>query len=81
MNRYDVTTNTTAWSDIDRQTYEEDLRRRQYEHLQSLKIRDAHWRPCLHDGCHECVGTGIKRDGSPCIHGISCPCPKCSPYC
>lgn len=36
-------------------------------------------KPCLHDSCSECVGTGIKKDGAPCIHYISCPCRKCSP--
>jgi hypothetical protein len=34
---------------------------------------------CLHDGCVECHGKGIKKDGSICIHWISCPCPKCTP--
>lgn len=36
---------------------------------------------CLHDACPECHGTGKKKDGSFCIHHISCPCPKCSPSC
>lgn len=34
---------------------------------------------CLHDQCPECHGTGVKKDGTPCIHYISCPCPKCTP--
>lgn len=35
---------------------------------------------CLHDSCSECGGTGIKRNGGgACIHGISCPCQKCTP--
>jgi len=33
---------------------------------------------CMHDTCPSCNGTGQKFDGSMCIHGISCPCPKCS---
>ncbi len=34
---------------------------------------------CLHDACEECHGTGIKKkDGSPCVHMISCRCKKCS---
>lgn len=33
---------------------------------------------CLHLSCSQCKGTGIKSDGSSCIHMISCPCPKCS---
>lgn len=36
---------------------------------------------CLHENCQECGGTGKKRDGSVCIHMISCPCPICTPYC
>lgn len=35
--------------------------------------------PCMHDSCTECHGTGVKKDGSFCVHFISCPCPKCSP--
>lgn len=34
---------------------------------------------CLHDKCPICYGTGKKPDGIPCIHMLSCPCPKCSP--
>ena len=63
-----------------REDYERDLKRRQEEHLRSIPTRyDYAWRPCLHDGCTECVGTGRKKDGSPCIHSLSCQCPKCSP--
>ena len=33
---------------------------------------------CLHDTCDECKGSGIKKhENTPCIHFISCPCPKC----
>jgi len=35
-------------------------------------------RPCLHDGCPACGGTGVRKDDSSCVHMISCPCPKCS---
>ena len=34
---------------------------------------------CLHDSCTMCNGTGIKKDGSACVHMLSCPCKKCSP--
>ena len=35
---------------------------------------------CLHDNCSSCNGTGIRKDGlGPCVHMMSCPCPKCSP--
>lgn len=36
---------------------------------------------CLHKSCPECHGTGRKPDGGWCVHMISCPCPKCTPYC
>ena len=63
-----------------RHEYEEDLKRRQREHLDSIRYAHDHtWQPCMHDQCPECVGTGVKKDGSMCIHGIACPCPKCSP--
>lgn len=39
------------------------------------------YQPCLHDGCPECHGKGVKNDGTRCVHWISCPCPKCSPRC
>lgn len=67
---------------MDRQKYEEDLRRRQEEHLKIVQGRNnSNWRPCMHDNCSMCHGTGIKIDGSFCVHMISCPCPKCSPSC
>ena len=67
---------------IDRKQYEDDLQRRQKEHLDNVYNRqNQNWRPCLHDSCPDCLGTGVKLDGSMCIHGISCPCPKCTPYC
>lgn len=34
---------------------------------------------CLNDECDFCRGSGKKENGTPCIHFISCPCPKCSP--
>lgn len=35
---------------------------------------------CLHKLCPSCNGTGInKYTGEMCIHGLACPCPKCSP--
>jgi len=65
-----------------RDEYEKDLKRRQKEHLESVRgISNPLWTPCAHDSCPECVGTGIKKDGSMCVHGISCSCPKCSPMC
>ncbi len=66
---------------MNRKQYEEDLRQRQEEHLKSIykNNNDNNWRICFHDNCPECIGTGIKKDGSACIHGIACPCSKCTP--
>ncbi len=35
-------------------------------------------RVCLHEVCPQCNGSGKQKNGSDCIHFISCPCPKCS---
>ena len=68
---------------MDRKSYEEDLKRRQEEHLSRISGQQDYtwWQPCMHDSCPMCFGTGIKSDGSMCIHNISCSCPKCSPQC
>ena len=60
--------------------YFKDLARRQKEHLQQIGVRQFRQR-CLHDGCSECVGTGVRKNGGACVHMISCPCPRCSPTC
>lgn len=56
---------------------------RQRQHLEEVYRRKGiHTRPperCLHNACPECHGTGVRRDGSPCVHSLSCPCPRCSP--
>ena len=65
---------------LNRELYEEDLKRRQKEHLGNIQRQnDANWRPCLHESCPECLGTGIREDGCACVHLISCPCPRCAP--
>ena len=61
-----------------RESYERELRERQRRHLE--KVNEHHWRPCAHDACGQCHGTGIKSNGTSCVHGISCSCPKCSPF-
>ena len=68
---------------MDRKSYEEDLKRRQEEHLRQVQGGGLGepFVPCLHEQCPECIGTGVRRDGSACIHCISCPCPKCTPRC
>lgn len=62
-----------------RNDYERGLREHQKRHLESVHRGGWPWQPCLHDSCPECVGTGIKRDGTACVHSLSCPCPKCNP--
>lgn len=32
---------------------------------------------CRHDSCKECNWSGIKKDGTVCMHIISCKCKKC----
>lgn len=34
---------------------------------------------CLHHRCPECHGTGTRKDGSMCVHMLSCPCRRCTP--
>lgn len=80
MSEFNTTTtdsNTSLF--INRKQYEDDLKQRQKEHLDNVYNNKQNWRPCLHDSCPECLGTGIKKDGTMCIHNISCPCPKCTP--
>jgi hypothetical protein len=64
---------------MDREIYERDLKRRQYEHLKNVKRNVREWQPCAHNSCSECHGTGVKANGSACIHMLHCSCPKCSP--
>lgn len=63
------------------QEFERRLAERQREHLAAIERNTRPWRPCMHDQCQDCHGTGIKLDGSFCVHMISCPCPKCSTTC
>jgi len=66
------------YDDEQRKQYEDDLRRRQEKHLRGVS-RPFNWKPCLHDGCPQCCGTGIKAGGSACVHMLSCSCPRCCP--
>lgn len=61
-----------------KEQYEKDLKKRQADHINrinELNIQD--WKPCIHDQCPDCLGTGIKVFGGLCVHSISCDCPKC----
>ena len=67
---------------MNRKAYEDNLKKIQEAHLRAVEgAEDANWQPCMHDGCGECHGTGVKRDGTGCVHMISCPCPRCTPRC
>ena len=47
-----------------------------------IDISDGKVTECLHDNCPSCGGTGKRKDGlGMCVHMISCPCRKCSPWC
>ena len=63
---------------MDRDAYEKDLAEKQKNHLNNVSRNSDEWTPCSHDECIECLGTGIKRNGSQCVHMISCRCPKCN---
>jgi hypothetical protein len=65
-----------------KQQYIEELAKKQKEHLEKIQSNiDYNWKPCLHDQCTQCHGTGIKQDGFFCVHSISCSCPKCTVMC
>lgn len=34
---------------------------------------------CAHDQCQSRHGTGRRRDGSACVHSLSCRCRRCNP--
>jgi hypothetical protein len=66
---------------MDRNQYEEDLRKRQEEHLKNVRQWGGQpWQACAHDQCQQCHGTGVKLNGEVCVHMLACRCPKCQPY-
>ena len=66
----------------DRKQHEAEVAERKRKHLEAIeahrKATEPAWRPCLHDACPKCHGTGQQIDGTPCFHALSCPCPKCT---
>ncbi len=72
---------------MDREQYEKDLAERQKRHLEKVSSQwqkniagyKPKWRPCAHNQCTSCHGTGTKSNGQRCIHMISCLCPRCTP--
>ena len=71
---------------------EAEVRRRKEEHMRRVATTTPHgtaykigekkrpYIPCAHDSCTQCHGTGVKIDGTACIHMISCSRPKCSSH-
>ena len=66
---------------LNRQQYEDNLKQRQEQHLQRIRDQQENrfWKPCAHDSCPSCIGTGIKVNGEICVHHLYCSCPKCTP--
>ena len=63
----------------------EDFEQRRREHIRGVRRGwgfDGEWDPmdCAHNRCTECVGTGVKKNGRPCIHMISCTCSRCRKF-
>lgn len=64
---------------MNKDQYEKNLKEKQMEHLRRVSgNKETNWTPCMHDSCTECHGTGVKLNGSPCFHFISCNCSKCA---
>lgn len=69
------------WQTATNTADDQDLARRQEEHLNRARQGQGHSpRACAHNQCSQCIGTGIKRDGSLCVHMISCSCRRCAPW-
>ena len=64
-------------NDMNQEDYYRDLQRRQADHLRKVGCGKP-WKPCAHDRCSSCHGTGIRIGGGHCIHALYCDCPKCS---
>ncbi len=77
---WDTLNNSIQWKSDEQNEYERNLYIRQEEHLKRVAF-NRNWKPCLHDSCQTCHGTGISVFGGVCVHGISCDCPKCAVTC
>lgn len=64
---------------IENQQWSDSVEEHKKKHLEHLENMDKQSDNCLHDNCTKCFGTGRKSDGSMCMHGIACPCRKCTP--
>ncbi len=65
---------------MNREQYERDLADRQRRHMERIFVPQCQrpWKPCAHDQCTSCHGTGVREDGRACMHMLSCDCPRCS---
>lgn len=77
----------TQCSDSNRYDFEDpedDFEERRHTHMAQLtelrKYRKSQEQACLHLTCPNCFGTGTRSDGSPCVHMMSCSCPRCTPH-
>jgi hypothetical protein len=73
---------------MNKEDYQRDLEERQRIHLENVaRLNNTNyfnqpiWKPCLHDQCITCHGTGIDAFGKACFHSLYCDCPKCSTTC
>lgn len=58
---------------------EEIVEERKCNHLRMVNQRlNGNYETCMHDNCPSCWGTGVTSNGTPCLHGLVCHCPKCS---
>ena len=78
--KYNYPNTAKAVFSIDSDEYQKQVSERQRKHLEAVRSNlERSLQPCLHNNCNKCCGTGIRKDGTACIHMISCPCAKCSP--
>lgn len=42
----------------------------------SRVLTEANMDRCKHDACSQCHGSGVRSDGTACVHMISCSCPR-----
>ena len=81
---YIITTSNNAggWELADNNiSIDRDLKQRQEQHLKEvLGEEGAQLSYCAHDNCTACLGTGITKQRTICVHAIACSCPKCSPW-
>lgn len=76
---------------MNKEEWLKELKKRQEKHYDNIKnykinnksnlkiinTKKLDWKPCEHDKCSLCHGTGLNIKGEPCIHYINCSCPRC----